>query len=229
MPVHARSRPATARDAGHRPDPIPRAGRRSLLRAAAVTVGLLGAAGLAPLSGCAGLGGLTEITVSERELAAQLARRFPMQHSVVGLVDLQATDPQLQLLPGRNRLALRLVVRVRDRLSGRPVDWPVAFDTALRWSPADQTVRLSEPQVSPASDGGLQRATAWLVARLLDDQVVHRLDDGQRQRLARLGLEPAGLRVTERGLVIALQRRGATDGARAQAHPAPVDAATAPG
>ena len=48
------------------------------------------------LAGCAGMGVPRSITLGEAELQAQLARRFPMQRSLLDTFELQLSDPKLR-------------------------------------------------------------------------------------------------------------------------------------
>lgn len=109
--------------------------------------------GLGWLGGCASLGGPTVFTLGESELQALVGRAFPQQRRVLELLELELRLPSLRLLPEQNRLALTLALDGRDRLSTRSLQGALSFDTALRWEPSDQTLRLTQVRVQRLSLG----------------------------------------------------------------------------
>lgn len=195
--------------------------RRHLLQSlAAPAIGAV----LAPLQGCAGLGGPPRITLSEAELAALVARAFPLQQRVLDVLDLQLSVPRLRLLPDSNRLAVALSLRAQERLRGGNVQGELAFDSGLRYAPQDATMRLSEVRVqhvvfASGGDGSLaasvidtlirppgvaQRIGRVLAELLLEDLVVYRVGAERLAHLRQLGLQPGAVTVTGRGVEIAL-------------------------
>lgn len=172
-------------------------------------------AAAAALAGCAALP--QQITLSEAELQAQLARRFPVQRSVLELIDLQLSDPQLRLDAASNRLSTELTLRALERRgSGRSLQGRLALDYGLRWEPADASVRLVDPRVAGLQfeqlpEGWarraelLQRMAAPLAERLLDDLVLYRVPDQRLRALRAAGLQPGELKLTPAGLQISIE------------------------
>lgn len=214
------------------PSPAARTDRRQALRrlAAAPLVALPVAAGL---GACAGLGGPTVITFGEAELAALLARTFPLQRRLLDLLDLQFEQPRLRLQPERNRLALALAVQLRERLRGSAARGRLAFDSALRWEPRDASVRLVQvrvqelvfdggagspvaaagsaaPAPAPAAVGAVSAGGPGLAAaiaeRVLEDLPLHHLGAERLAALRRWGLQPGAVAVTARGVELTLVR-----------------------
>jgi hypothetical protein len=109
------------------------------LTAAAAPLGLLVA--------CAGLTGPTVITLTEAELAALIARSFPITRRVLEVIDVQMLAPRLRLLPAQNRLAVDLTVASQERLFGKTGRGQLVFDSALRFEPRDASVRLTQVRV----------------------------------------------------------------------------------
>lgn len=187
-------------------------GRRRWFGLSALAVASSGLA----LLGCASLGGPTVFTLGEAELQTLVGRAFPQQRRVLELLDLELRLPSVRLLPEHNRLALNLVVEGRDRLSARALQGAIDFDTALRWEPADQSLRLTQVRVQRLSLGAAPAAGvpgAWaerighgVAARLLDDLVVYRLTPERRSELARLGVAPSAVTVTARGVEFTLAK-----------------------
>jgi hypothetical protein len=176
---------------------------------------VLAASGVLALLGCAAVP--RSITLSEAELQAQLARRFPLQRSVLELIDLQLSEPALQLDAASNRLSTELTLRaVERRLDGRSLHGRLALDYALRFEPSDASVRLVSPRVRslqfdelPESwarrAGLLQQGGIALAERALDDLVLYRVPDKRLRALRAAGYRPGTLRVTPAGLEIGIE------------------------
>ncbi len=167
---------------------------------------LLGACAIVPRS----------ITLSEAELQDQLARRFPMQRSVLELIDLELSDPLLRLDAASNRLDTELTLRGVERRSGRSLQGRLALDYGLRFEPSDASVRLVQPRVRslqfadmpPASSRrteALQQMGVALAERLLDELVLYRLPQARVQALQRAGYRPGRLQLTPAGLEITIE------------------------
>ena len=105
------------------------------------------AAPLGLLVACTGLTGPTVITLTEAELAALIARSFPITRRVLEVIDVQMLAPRLRLLPAQNRLAVDLTVASQERLFGKTGRGQLVFVSALRFEPSDASVRLTQVRV----------------------------------------------------------------------------------
>lgn len=180
----------------------------SAARAAAAAV-LLGA-GL--LAGCSMLDGPRTVTLSEGELQQRVERAFPVERRVLEVVDVSLGTPRLTLLPERNRIAAELTVAARERVLGGRWSGQLAFDAALRWDAADQTLRLSEVRVDrftlDGSGGGrpaAERLAAVLAEQVLENRPIYRLTPDRAARLEQAGVMPGRVAVTRRGVEVTLQ------------------------
>ena len=99
------------------------------------------------LAGCAGALGPQVITLSEAELVTLINRTFPLHKRIAELLDVQLAAPQLRLLPERNRLSLDLTLSTQERLSARQGRARLVFESALRYAPRDESLRLTQVQV----------------------------------------------------------------------------------
>lgn len=171
------------------------------------------ALGASLLVACAGVP--RSITLSEAELQAQLAKRFPLQRSLLDSIELQLSDPVLRLDASANRLLTELTLQGSERRSGRSLQGRLALDYGLRWEPSDGSVRLVQPRVRSLQfgDAGLssrraemlqQMGVAW-AERLLDDLVLYRLPEARLQALRAAGYRPGTLQVTPAGLEITVE------------------------
>ena len=184
------------------------------LTAAAVPLGLLAA--------CSGLTGPTVITLTEAELAALIARSFPITRRMLAVIDVQMLAPQLRLLPAQNRLAVDLTVVSQERLFGRTGRGQLLFDSALRFEPRDATLRLTQVRVQQltldsggaavASQAGptepAARLGTALAERVLEDLPIYRVPAERLASLRQLGLQPGAVTITARGLEVTLARAG---------------------
>ena len=165
---------------------------------------------LALLSACAQLAGPLSVNWSEAELNQMLSRRFPLDRRMLEVLDVKVSQPVLTLLPATNRLAADLTVDALDRLFGKTFRGHLAVETALRYEPADHTLRLAEVRVTAfsleaagnAPSAPVQRLGAALAETVLDGAIIHRVTPEQLDRLARRGYQPGSVQVTARGLTL---------------------------
>ncbi len=168
------------------------------------------------LAGCAGLGVPRSIRLSESELQAQLAKRFPMRRSLLDMFDLQLSDPVVRLDAAANRLATELTLSGSERRSGRSLQGRLALDYGLRWEPADGSIRLVQPRVQSLQFGDVpglsprraemaQRMGIALAERLLDDLVLYRVSAERLAALRSAGFQPGTLQVRPDGLEITIE------------------------
>jgi hypothetical protein len=177
----------------------------------------LAALGALSLAGCASLFVPRSIALSEAELQALLARRFPMQRSVLDAFELQLDEPRLRLDAQARRLSTELSLRGSERRSGRSVQGQLTLDYALRLEPADGSLRLVQPRVQRielgSGPGGsvrlnetTQRIAATLIERALDDLVLYRVPSERLEQWRTLGFRPGTLEITPAGVEITIER-----------------------
>ena len=177
--------------------------RRNLMALSAATL-LLGA--------CAAVLGPRNIEVSQQRLQELVARRFPVNKRYLELFDVTISTPRLTLLPEANRIATQLDVTATDRLLRRPMNGSMDLNYALRFEPADNTVRLADVRVDSFQIGDapgplqnqLNRIGRLLAEEMLDGEVVHTLRPEDVKNAQGRGYQPGELKVTPRGLVLTL-------------------------
>jgi hypothetical protein len=177
------------------------------LAAGTIAAGVVLASGLA---GCAGLVGSHSVNLSESELTLLLARQFPMERKVLEVIDLQATNPQLRLLPESNRIGTELDVFALDRLFGSRAQGHVKLDYALRFDPADHTIRMTEVRVreltldtaSSTLHGTAQRMGTLVAEDLLENMTLYKMKPAQADEMNRLNLEASPITVTAQGITM---------------------------
>lgn len=183
-------------------------GRRAVLRQAA---GLAGAA--AVLSGCATTAPRA-FTLSERQILAALSARFPANRRVLEFFDVRLSSPRLRLLPSEDRLMLGFDLGVQERmLTARAFKGSLMFSSGLRFESGDGTVRLVRVRRENIAIDGLPTALAstvnrwggWLAEELLEEAVVHKVEQSSLDEAARMGLRPGALKVTDGGVTVTLE------------------------
>ena len=121
---------------------------------------------------CAGRCGLHRPVRAAQRLAVagemqdKLATRFPRRYPVAGLAELNLQTPRLALLPERNRLNAVMAVEANGPALRRTHKGSLDVDFALRFEPADQTVRATELQVNALQFDGLSAQASTLLAGL---------------------------------------------------------------
>lgn len=160
------------------------------------------------LAGCATAPRSVEI--SHERLQAALDRRFPAQSRLVELLDVQLTAPRLTLQPESNRLRTDFALQVSDRIVRRALQGDLALSFALRFEPADASVRMKDVRVERMDLRGLpeawapyaQRIGPLAAERLLEGAVLHAFTPEELQRAR--GWTPGELRVTRGGIAVTL-------------------------
>ena len=152
------------------------------------------------------------VSFSESELQRLLERAFPLERRVLDVLEVVVATPRLRLLPEQNRLALELDINARDRLFGG--QWPgrLALESALRYEPSDQSLRLAQVRVlqfslnpgSGAARPQLERLGTVLAERVLEGFSVYRLPPEKAAKLQRAGMAPGAVNINTRGVEITL-------------------------
>jgi hypothetical protein len=189
---------------------LPRPNRRRALGLAAVVLAATGV-----LAGCAGLGVPSRLRFSETDLTLMLARQFPLQRTVLEVIDVQLSNPQLALLPASNRVSTSFDLTAEDRLFGGRASAHLRLDYGLRYEPSDHTLRLQDVRVRDldlAHDahplrGQAQRLGALAAERLLENLSIYRMKPEDAERYDQLGIEPQGITVMPHGIDIAIGAR----------------------
>jgi hypothetical protein len=174
---------------------------------------LLALSAAALLAACASVFKPASIDIEEARIQQAIAQRFPYETRWLGLLDVSAAAPRLRLLPETNRIATDIEVNAGGRLLPSKVHGALSLESALRIDPADGHLRLAGVRVERFALSGLPDAM-WadtmklgplLAENLLEGMVVYTLNAEQKARLREHGVQPGQVRVTSRGLSIALE------------------------
>jgi hypothetical protein len=168
------------------------------------------------LSACTGFGVPGTITLSETDLQAQLSQRFPIRRKLLDTFQINLSEPQLRLDAQARRLSTGLKVQLDDLHADRGLRGRLALGYALRYEPADATVRLVQPRVEraeftdrqglpPRHLDAVQPVLVALAERMLDDLVLYRVPASRLDMLRAIGVRPAALSVTPAGVELTLE------------------------
>ena len=183
---------------------------RGVLLTALSTI-LLSAFIAAFLSGCAGLAGPREVNLPLAKLQAGVERRFPLQHKMLELFDIELTHPQLSLTDnGRVGLALDALVAppfVRQSWRGS-----VGLSGRLFIDVANNAVMMAEPQLDRFTIDGvngaqlqqLTKVANVLVRKVGVDTPVYQFKL-EELRYAGIQFVPTNIRTTASGLTVTLE------------------------
>ncbi len=145
-------------------------------------------------------------------LQSELAQRFPMRYPLAGLATLDLAMPQLSLLPALNRLRAEMAVQAQGPILQRSQAGGFTVEFALRYEPADRTLRAHQlkvyrmrfPGLSAEATDLLNAYAPALAEQSLLELVLHRLRPEDTAMVDLLGLQPGRITVTETGLAVEL-------------------------
>lgn len=204
--------------------------RRHLLRHAAGGLAVAVAIGVSlGIVGCASWMGPRTVDVSQADMQAKLAQKFPIQRQVLGYLNITASAPQLRTLPADNRLSAQVALLIDDTMFNKQHSGHVRGSFALRYEPGDHTIRLDQvrldelamPTLPSYFLDALQRLGNQVARDALQGFVIKKLRPEELQRADRLGYEVKGLRVTAGGLAIDLVPKADPPTPPATAHATP--------
>jgi len=159
------------------------------------------------LASCASLIGPRTVDVPQTRLQQGLERRFPVNHRVLAVFDLQLAQPQLQMLPAEQRIALTLDTTLASPLMKNTLHGNLLLSGRLALDPARNAVYLADARVDKLTIDGLddsrQRQLAGIATVIVDKLVKDMpLYNYQPDELRYAGVQfvPGELRVTPTGL-----------------------------
>lgn len=189
--------------------------RRSWLLVAAVGMSLAA-------SGCSGKSMPSSVSVTTQKLQEMVARRFPKEFPVAGLLQLQLKAPTLATVPERNMLNAVIPAELTGKVLKEGYSGQLNVDFALRYESTDRTLRAHQIKVNSLEMNGLAPAMSDMLAtyanalaeQALGQVVLYQLQDKDLELADTLGVEPGAITVTPQGLTVALVQKKAGAPAR---------------
>lgn len=169
------------------------------------------AAMAAMLAGCAGLAGPRQVELPLNKLQAGVERRFPLQHKVLELFDIELTRPQLSLTQD-GRVALGLDALLAPPFIGKTWRGSMALSGRLYIDGARNAVMMAEPQVQRFAIDGISHAQQHqlvkvanvLVGQIATDVPVYQFRLGDL-KYAGVQFMPTRITTTPTALVVTLE------------------------
>lgn len=163
------------------------------------------------LTGCAtGMMGLGDINFPHAELTAQLTKRFPVEKSVAGLLDVSLTRPRVSTREEAGqpmRLAATFDVAVKMSLSNKVITGTVAMSGLPRYDVATKSVYLRDARVDSLRaenmpDGlsaALGKAASSIAKDYLEEKPLRTFTDSELSRFG-MSLNPQSIEVVREGI-----------------------------
>ena len=156
--------------------------------------------------------GARSITWTEPELNDALAKRFPQQRNLHGLLQVTLSQPHVQLVPSANRLRTSVRLRLAEPFTGQAYEGDVQLLHGLRFEPGDRSLRMTGVQVEQLNFPGvpepyrqlLREQGPPLVAQALSEQPLYTAKPEQTALIDGLGFAIGELQVTPKGLRVVL-------------------------
>lgn len=164
------------------------------------------------LTSCASLLGPREVELPLERLQKGLDKRFPVDHKVLAIFDLQLSRPLLTIPPDSDRVALTTGLSVSSLLSRQPWSGEVSLSGRLVVDSVRNAVFLSDSRVDrflmdgvgATQQGQIAAAVNVLIGQLMQDVPVYSFRP-EDLRYAGVQFVPTTIRTTPRGLVVRLE------------------------
>lgn len=166
-------------------------------------------------AGCSGKSVPSSVNVSQQKLQEMLAKRFPKQYPVAGLLHLDLKLPQLHMRPERNMLNAVIPAQLSGKVLKQSFSGLLDVDFALRYEAADRTLRAYQIKVNQLSMDGLSPAlsdmlgtyVSSLAEQAMGQVELYQLQEQDLALVDALAIEPGAITVTENGLTVALVQK----------------------
>jgi hypothetical protein len=163
-------------------------------------------------AGCATVLGPRTITLTEADVARQIAKQYPLERKLLGELTVRIEAPRVKLLSATNRIATELDFSGSLDRSGKGSRGTIALDYALRFDEAAQAVRMTQVrvgrvQIDTLSDKPkaiVDKFGALLAEQLLNDAAIYRFKPEDLKTAEGKGYKPGSMLVTSRGVEITM-------------------------
>lgn len=176
------------------------------------------AAGLVGCSSFPGLGGLFgELNFSYTELSDRLAKRFPFERSLAGLLDVKLLHPRIGVAPdakpsGAPRLSVTVDAEATLMLTKKSVYGSITMSGVPHYVPATRAIFLRDARIDSLNADGLPeslvaavtKAASSIARDALEEKPIYTVDEKDLQRMG-MSLNPTGIEVRRNGLALKLR------------------------
>ena len=168
------------------------------------------------LTGCAASVLLpSEIKFSHRELSERLAKRFPVEKSVAGLLDVKLSRPRVDALEETGkptRLGFTFDADVKLVLTSKTISGTVVMSGLPRYNTATREIFLSDAKVDAlradnmpdAISAAMAKAASGIAKDYLEGQALYRFKDEDLKRYG-MTLNPQRIEVLREGIALVMR------------------------
>ena len=164
------------------------------------------------LAGCATFAGYRWITYSEADMVRFMEEHGPFHRRLIEVLDVRITHPTVHLAPLGNHLASDFEIYTTDRGSGKTYPGRISIDYKLRYDDGLKALRVTQVKVTrlqienlPSPDEtGLARLGTLIAEQMLDDAVIYHFKPGDLRNAQGRPVRPSTIKVTARGVEVAL-------------------------
>lgn len=183
-----------------------RLSRRALLRRTGIVLSACA------LAACASLMGPRTVDISSNELLSKFSKQFPLTKRVLGMFDVTATTPRLNMMADTNRVAADVDLGAKDIFSNKNYLGTVGVSFGLRFEPQDQTLRLMQLKIEHIHIEGMPASFQQMLVDLgtkisneqFQDFPIHHFKPEDLRSADRMGYQVADIQVTQTGLAVHL-------------------------
>jgi hypothetical protein len=155
--------------------------------------------------------------ISAVQVRDAVAQRFPLRYPVGGLFDLAVQAPELRFMAASDRVGARAAVLAAGAALRRRYPGVLDIDFALRYEPADMTIRAHQLRVvslqmtglPPQAGALLDAYMPALTRQTWSDVVLHTLSAQDLSLPDTMGLRPDRITVQDDGLVVSFTAKAA--------------------
>jgi len=165
------------------------------------------------LSGCGSVPFVSgEVRMSADELTQRMAKRFPVEKSVAGLLDITLANPRVGLSEIDNRITTDFMVDLKLPLSSKKMTGTVKISGRPEYVPETRSLFLRDAKVerirvenmSDSLSAALARTTSVLARETLEDKPLHVFTEDQ---FSKYGVKYTPERIVVRGDSLVLKLR----------------------
>ena len=166
------------------------------------------------LAGCGSLPFVSgEVRMSADELTQKMARRFPLEKNVAGLLEITLANPRVDLSEADNRITTNFQTMVKLPLTNKMLSGTLKVSGRPEYVPESRALYLREARVDQIRienmpDGlsaAIAKAASTVARDVLQDKPLHTF---QAEDFTKYGIQYVPERIVVRGdhLVLALKR-----------------------
>lgn len=154
-----------------------------------------------------------EVRMSADELTQRMARRFPMEKSVAGLLDITLANPRVDLSEKDNRITTSFQLAAKMPLAGKSITGNLKISGRPEYVPESRALFLRDPQVeqlrldnmTDALSAALAKTISSVAREALADRALHTF---QPEDFTKYGIQYVPERILVRGdhLVLTLRK-----------------------